>query len=64
MAWAGLCLQLLLWFFGFLAFVIIMSAAFNYTNLTIAKSDGRYERDRHAQSSGQFKKTHPLSNSA
>jgi putative ABC transport system permease protein len=28
----------LLWFFSFLAFIIIMSAAFNYTNLTIAKS--------------------------
>ena len=31
----------LLWFFGLLAFVIIMSAAFNYTNLTIAKAMGR-----------------------
>lgn len=28
----------LLWFFSLLAFIIIMSAAFNYTNLTIAKS--------------------------
>ncbi|HRH48724.1 MAG TPA: ABC transporter permease [Panacibacter sp.] len=31
----------ILWFFGLLAFVIIMSAAFNYTNLTIAKAMGR-----------------------
>lgn len=31
----------ILWFFGMLAFVIIMSAAFNYTNLTIAKAMGR-----------------------
>jgi len=30
-----------LWFFGLLAFVIIMSAAFNYTNLTIAKAMSR-----------------------
>jgi putative ABC transport system permease protein len=30
-----------LWFFSLLAFVIIMSAAFNYTNLTIAKAMGR-----------------------
>ncbi len=31
----------ILWFFSLLAFIIIMSAAFNYTNLTIAKSMGR-----------------------
>jgi ABC-type antimicrobial peptide transport system permease subunit len=30
-----------LWFFSLLAFVIIMSAAFNYTNLTIAKAMSR-----------------------
>ena len=30
-----------LWFFSILAFVIILSAAFNYTNLTIAKAMGR-----------------------
>lgn len=28
----------LLWFFSLLAFIIIMSAAFNYTNLTVAKA--------------------------
>src|SRR6266542_614551 len=31
----------ILWFFGLLAFVIIMSAAFNYTNITIAKAMSR-----------------------
>jgi putative ABC transport system permease protein len=31
----------ILWFFGMLAFIIIMSAAFNYTNLTIAKAMSR-----------------------
>lgn len=31
----------LLWFLGVLAFIIIMSAAFNYTNLTIAKAMSR-----------------------
>src|SRR5215831_11089953 len=31
----------LLWFFSLLAFIIIMSAAFNYTNLTIAKAMSR-----------------------
>lgn len=30
-----------LWFFSLLAFVIILSAAFNYTNLTIAKAASR-----------------------
>ena len=30
-----------LWFFSVLAFIIIISAAFNYTNLTIAKAIGR-----------------------
>jgi len=32
---------LILWFLGILAFIIILSAAFNYTNLTIAKAMGR-----------------------
>jgi putative ABC transport system permease protein len=31
----------ILWFFSLLAFIIIMSAAFNYTNLTIAKAMSR-----------------------
>lgn len=31
----------LLWFFSLLAFIIIMSAAFNYTNLTVAKAMSR-----------------------
>jgi putative ABC transport system permease protein len=31
----------ILWFFGMLSFIIIMSAAFNYTNLTIAKAMSR-----------------------
>lgn len=31
----------ILWFFGLLAFIIIMCAAFNYTNLTIAKAMSR-----------------------
>lgn len=31
----------LLWFLGILSFIIIMSAVFNYTNLTIAKSMSR-----------------------
>ena len=31
----------LLWFLGILAFIIIISAAFNYTNLTIAKAMSR-----------------------
>ena len=31
----------ILWFFGMLTFIIIMSAAFNYTNLTIAKAMSR-----------------------
>jgi putative ABC transport system permease protein len=33
--------SILLWFFGLLAFIIIMSAAFNYTNLTVVKAMSR-----------------------
>src|SRR5436853_4957911 len=33
--------SVILWFFSLLVFIIIMSAAFNYTNLTIAKAMSR-----------------------